>query len=164
VQQLIPFRISQISIGYRRSPLSVNRGRAGRLRAGDRVPDLPVRSRVAHGEAWQDRSLFNLLDPSRLTLLVVHPAGSDAVGADWCEAVRPWPIIRVVGIAPPEDAAPRARFEASFGRSGGVFLVRPDGYVGFAGGMYASEKDLDAYCRRWLTAQEPARAPERQAA
>jgi hypothetical protein len=153
VQQMVPFRVSQIAIGYRRSPLSVNHGRAGRLRAGDRVPDWPVLSRVTDGEAWQDRSLFGLLDPSRFTLLVVHPAGSDAVGVDFCEAVRPWPIIRVVGIAPPSDASARARFEASFGRSRGVFLVRPDGYIGFVGGKRASDKDLDAYCRRWLTAR-----------
>jgi 2-polyprenyl-6-methoxyphenol hydroxylase-like FAD-dependent oxidoreductase len=164
VQQLVPFRVSQIAIGYRRSPLSVNRGRAGRLRAGDRVPDQPVSSRVAHGDAWQDRSLFGLLDPSRFTLLIVHPVGSDAAGVDWCEAVRPWPVIRVVGIAPPSDASARARFEANFGRSRGVLLVRPDGYVGFVGGKRASDKHLDAYCRRWLTARESARAPERQAA
>ena len=158
MQQLIPVQVSQIAVGYRQSPLSVNRGRAGRLRAGDRVPDGPVLRRVAHGDAWQAGSLFGLLDPSRFTLLVVHPAGSDAVGADFCEAVRPWPVIRVVGIAPPLDASGRARFEASFGRSSGVFLVRPDGYLGFVGDEHASARHLAAYCRRWLT------APERQAA
>jgi 2-polyprenyl-6-methoxyphenol hydroxylase-like FAD-dependent oxidoreductase len=164
LQRLVPFRVSQIAIGYRRSPLSVNRGRPARLRAGDRVPDVRVRSRVAHGDAWQDRSLFELLDPSRFTLLVIHPERSDAAGVDWCGAVSPWPIIRIVGIAPPSDAAARARFEATFGRSRGVFLVRPDGYVGFAGGKRASGKDLAAYCRRWLTARETARAPEPRAA
>src|SRR5262249_61271460 len=120
----------------------------GRLRAGDRVPDARVRSRVAHGDAWQDRSLFELLDPSRFTLLVVHPEGSDGAGVDWCGAVSPWPVVRVVGIAPPSDAAARARFQATFGRSRGVFLVRRDGYVGFAGVKRASDDDLDAYCPR----------------
>jgi 2-polyprenyl-6-methoxyphenol hydroxylase-like FAD-dependent oxidoreductase len=153
----VPLRVSQLAIGYRRSPLSVNRGRAGRLRAGDRVPDALVRSRVAHGDDWREGFLFELLDPSRFTLLVVHPEGSDGAAVDWCDAVTPWPIIRIAGIARPSDAAARARFEATFGRSRGVFLVRPDGYVGFAGGKRASGKDLAAYCRRWLTEKGSAR-------
>lgn len=150
VQRIVPYRISQIAIGYRRSPLSAHHGRAGLLRAGDRVPDAPVLSRLAHGDAWQQRPLFGLLDPLRLTLLVVHPDTSDTPSVDWCGAVQPWPAIRVVGIAPPSDDAARARFHAIFGRSRGVLLVRPDGYVGFAGDDHASAGHLDAYCRRWF--------------
>jgi hypothetical protein len=45
-----------------------------------------------------------------------------------------------------------------------VFLVRPDGYLGFVGGKRASAEHLDEYCRRWLTARQEARTPERQAA
>jgi 2-polyprenyl-6-methoxyphenol hydroxylase-like FAD-dependent oxidoreductase len=156
LQRMVPFRVSQIAIGYRRSPLSAHHGRAGRLHAGDRVPDVPVLSRVAPGGAWQERPLFGLLDPLRWTLLVVHPEVSDAASDASGEAVRPWPAIRVVGIAPPSDAAARARFRATFGRSRGVLLVRPDGYVGFVGGEHASARHLDAYCRRWLIAGEPA--------
>jgi hypothetical protein len=115
------------------------------------VPDEPVLSRVAHGEAWQERSLFALLDPSRFTLLVVRPIDGDAaVNVDFCGVVGPWPVIRVVEIAAPPSASARARFDASFGRSKGVFLVRPDGYLGFVGGKRTSDKDLDGYCRRWL--------------
>lgn len=151
VQRSVPFRVSQIAVGYRHSPLSAHHGRAGRLRAGDRVPDLPVLARVAHGGAWEERPLFELLDPLHFTLLVVQPDHDGTAGVDWCGAVRPWPIIRVVGIsAPPGDAA-RARFDATLGRSRGVFLVRPDGYVGFAGGKHASARHLEPYCRRWLT-------------
>jgi 2-polyprenyl-6-methoxyphenol hydroxylase-like FAD-dependent oxidoreductase len=164
VQRLVPVRVSQISIRYRRSPLSVQHGHVGRLRAGDRVPDLEVLGRVAHGEAWQETSLFDVLDPDRFTLLVVHPEGSDAAGVDWCRAVEPWPLIRVVGIAPPPDEEERARFDAALGRSRGVLLVRPDGYVGFAGGKHASAAQLDAYCRRWLVTRESARAPAQPAA
>jgi 2-polyprenyl-6-methoxyphenol hydroxylase-like FAD-dependent oxidoreductase len=164
VRQIVPYRVSQIAIGYRRSPLSAHRGRAGRLHAGDRVPDLPVLSRVAHGEPWQERSLFGLLDPARFTLLVVHPGGSDAVTVDWCGAVQPWPIIRVVGIAPPLNDAAQSRFHTLFGRSRGVFLVRPDGYVAFVGGKHASATDLGAYCRRWLTTCDSARPLRQEAA
>jgi hypothetical protein len=77
--------------------------------------------------------------------------------------VRPSPDIRVVGIAPPSDDATRARFHAIFGRSRGVFLVRPDGYVGFAGGKHALAGHLDAYCRSWLIAREPVRAHQQAA-
>jgi 2-polyprenyl-6-methoxyphenol hydroxylase-like FAD-dependent oxidoreductase len=159
VQRLIPFRVSQLAVGYRRSPLSAHHGRAGRLRAGDRVPDLPVLSRIAHGAAWQETSLFGLLDPCHFTLLVVHTGRSDVANVDWCDAAQPWPVIRVVGIAPPSDDSARARFHAAFGRSRGVFLVRPDGYLAFVGGKRASDTHLAAYCRRWLTPREPARAP-----
>jgi 2-polyprenyl-6-methoxyphenol hydroxylase-like FAD-dependent oxidoreductase len=157
LQQIVPSRISQITIGYRRSPLSAHHGHAGHLRAGDRVPDLLVLSRAAHGDGWQEQLLFGLLDPLRFTLLVVHPETSDAASADWCEAVQPWPAIRVVGLAPSSDDAARARFHAILGRSRGVLLVRPDGYVGFVGGKHASARHLDAYCRRWLITREPAR-------
>lgn len=153
VQRGVPFRISQIAIGYRRSPLSAHHGRAGGLRAGDRVPDLPVLAKVAHGGAWEERSLFELLDPRAFTLLVVRPDG-DGVAVDWCDAVRAWPIIRVVGLAPPTADSARSRFDATLGRSRGVFLVRPDGYVGFAGAKNASAAHLQAYCRRWLTPQK----------
>jgi 2-polyprenyl-6-methoxyphenol hydroxylase-like FAD-dependent oxidoreductase len=158
-QKMVPFRISQLAVGYRASPLSGHQGRAGRLHAGDRVPDLTVRSRTAHGEGWRERTLFDLLDPSRFTLLVVGE-DSGAASADWCSAVQPWePLIRIARIAPPQDDASRHRFQAAFGESNGLLLVRPDGYVGFVGGKHASPRHLQAYCRRWLTERQPAPAP-----
>ncbi len=67
------------------------------------------------------------------------------------------------GRAAPRTSAARA-VRGELRRSPGVLLVRPDGYVGFAGGKRASAEHLDAYCRRWLTAREAAGAPEREAA
>jgi 2-polyprenyl-6-methoxyphenol hydroxylase-like FAD-dependent oxidoreductase len=152
LRESLVLRMSQLAVGYRPSPLSEHHGRAGRLRAGDRVPDLRVRSRIAHGEGWQGRTVFELLDPLRFTLLVSRP--QDSAGADWCSAVQPWePLIGIAEIAPALDDADRARFRAVFGDSNGVFLVRPDGYVGFEGGKHASPKHLEAYCGRWLTAR-----------
>ncbi len=148
VQRIVPFRISQLAVAYRRSPMSTQRGRAGRLHAGDRVPDVPVHCRTGHGGEWQERSLFELLDPGKFTLLVVHAAGVD--GVDWCGAVRPWPVVRVVGIAPPSSSGDLERFTRTFGRTSCVVLVRPDGYVGFAGGKHATPAHLAEYCRRWL--------------
>ena len=155
-QDTIATRMSQIAIGYRDSPLSATTCRRA-LHAGDRVPDLPVRYRSDRGDGWQERTLFSLLDPSRFTLLAVRLAESAAAPADLYDAVQPWrPLIGVVELAPAPEAA-RERFQAVFGRSDGVFLVRPDGYVGFASGEHAWTRQLDAYCRLWLTAQTPNR-------
>jgi hypothetical protein len=158
VQETAAARMSQIALGYRGSPLSANHAHGGRLRAGDRVPDLPVRYRNGNGDFWTDHTLFGLLDPSRFVLLVVHPAEASAVATGPRDAVRPWAdIIRVVELAPLADDAARARFQRLFGRSD-VFLVRPDGYVGLAGGQHAGPQRLDTYCRRWLTTGEPTHA------
>jgi hypothetical protein len=81
----------------------------------------------------------------------VRSAESAAAPADLSDAAQPWRhLIGVVELAPAPEAA-RERFQAVFGRSDGVFLVRPDGYVGFASGEHAS-RQLDAYCRLWLSA------------
>src|SRR5258707_8948323 len=84
--------------------------------------------------------------------VAVHLPESKGATADSYDAVRPWrSLIGVVELAPAPEAA-RERFQAVFGRSNGVFLVRPDGYVGFASGEHAWTRQLDAYCRLWLTA------------
>jgi hypothetical protein len=147
VQNTMVTGMSQLAIGYRESPLSATYLQVG-LHAGDRVPDLPVRYREG-GAGWQKRTLFSLLDPSRFTLLAVRSA--ESAPADLYAAVQPWRhLIGVVDLAPAEAA--RERFRGVFGRSDGVFLVRPDGYVGFASGEPASARQLDAYCRLWLSA------------
>jgi hypothetical protein len=116
------------------------------------VPDLPVRYRSEGGAGWQEGTLFSLFDPSRFSLLAVRFAESAAAPADLYDAVQPWRhLIGCGGLAPAPEAA-RERFQAVFGRSGGVFLLRPDGYVGFASAEQASVRQLDAYCRTWLTA------------
>jgi FAD binding domain-containing protein len=53
-------RLGQIAASYRRRPLAKGGGRVGRLRAGDRVPDVHL----------PEGRLYDLLDPSRLTLIV----------------------------------------------------------------------------------------------
>jgi FAD binding domain len=150
-QDTIATRMCQLAIGYRDSPLSATYLQEG-LHAGDRVPDLPVRYHSEGGAGWQEKTLFSLLDPSRFTLLAVRSAESAAATADLYDAVQPWrPLIGVVELAPAPEAAGE-RFQAVFGRSNGVFLVRPDGYVGFASGEHAWTRQLDAYCRLWLSA------------
>jgi 2-polyprenyl-6-methoxyphenol hydroxylase-like FAD-dependent oxidoreductase len=159
-QDTIAARMGQLVIGYRGSPLSANHAPGGGLHAGDRVPDLPVRCHTAGGDGWQEKALFGLLDPSRFMLLAVHFAESAAAPAHLYDVMQPWrQLVGVALLAPAPDDAARARFQSVFGRSGGVFLVRPDGYVGFAGGEHVSAQHLDAYCRRWLTAPAQGDAP-----
>src|SRR5258708_952109 len=150
-QDTIATRMCQLAIGYRDSPLSATYLQEG-LHAGDRVPDLPLRYHSEGGADWQERTLFSLLDPSRFTLLSVRSAESAAAPADLYDALQPWRhLIGAVELAPAPEAA-RERFQAVFGRSNGVFLVRPDGYVGFASGAHAWARQLDAYCSLWLSA------------
>jgi 2-polyprenyl-6-methoxyphenol hydroxylase-like FAD-dependent oxidoreductase len=150
-QDTIATRMCQLAIGYRESPLSATYLQEG-LHAGDRVPDLPARYHSEGGAGWREKTLFSLLDPSRFTLLAVRSAESVAATADLYDAVQPWRrLIGVVELAPVPEAD-RERFQAVFGRSNGVFLVRPDGYVGFASGDHAWTRQFDAYCRLWLSA------------
>jgi hypothetical protein len=156
-QDTVATGMAQLAIGYRNSPLSANQLQEG-LHAGDRVPDLPVRYHTDDGAGWQEKTLFSLLDPSRFSLLAVRFAESAAVPADLWDAVQPWShLIGVVELAPAEAA--RERFHTVFGRSDGVFLVRPDGYVGFASGEQAWTQQFDAYCRLWLSAPAQVHIP-----
>ena len=151
VQENGTAQMSQIALGYRDSPLSANHVHGGDLHAGDRVPDLPVRVPYAL-VGWDDR-LFGLLDPSRFVLLIVHPTDSEPMPVGVRDAVRDWDdLIGVVELAPAADDPSRARFQSAFGRSGGAFLVRPDGYIGLTAGNHAAPRVLEEYCRRWLIA------------
>lgn len=153
VQKNATARMSQIALGYRDSPLSADLAHDGGLYAGDRVPDFRVRTRSNGG--WRDEALSTVLDPSRFVLLVVCPDEAGTPPPSLTDVVRPWAgLISTVNISAAADEAPRARFQETFGRSAGVFLVRPDGYVGLAAGEPAAVGHLRAYCRRWLTAPE----------
>lgn len=95
----------QLGLGYREGPLSA--GRAGALVAGDRAPD---------GPAGDGRRLFDVFRGPHFTLLIV--------GAD----TEP----------PAFDGSSSAavhvhRTDAYEAYGKGLFLIRPDGYIGWAG-------------------------------
>ncbi len=136
--------ISQLSIRYRRSPLSVEgrpRLRRG-PRAGDRLPDGPV---TVDGTR---STLHGRLSPTQFALLLCGPADS---WTDHDPGVE-WPQVQCVRLSasarPGVSADPTG---LALGRLGlgeddvAHYLVRPDGYVGYrAGGT-----DLDGL-RRYL--------------
>ena len=145
-------RMSQIAISYRDSPLSANHVHGAALHAGDRVPNLSVMHRRTGGDSREETVLFRVLDPSRFTLLVVHPAESSGPPADLFDTLRPWrEYLTAVDLGPPQADAARASFQSVFGSSGSVYLIRPDGHIGFAGSQHAAARHLEAYCRQWLT-------------
>ncbi|MFF9572774.1 FAD-dependent monooxygenase [Streptomyces sp. NPDC014685] len=100
--------VQQLGLGYRTGPLSV--GRAGALHSGDRAPD---------GPAGGGRRLFDVFRGPHFTLL--------AVGPDTALPVLPLPdgaLLRT------HRTDAHEAYEA-YGK--GLFLVRPDGYIGWAG-------------------------------
>ncbi|HEY9372732.1 FAD-dependent oxidoreductase [Streptomyces sp.] len=101
--------VQQLGLGYRDSSLAVETRRAladGALRAGDRAPDGP----------YDGGRLFDAFRGPHFTLLAVdtEPPAEAPVGAG--ESVR---TVRLGAYEP---------------YGSGLFLIRPDGYVGWAGG------------------------------
>ncbi|NUK34535.1 FAD-dependent oxidoreductase [Streptomyces lunaelactis] len=100
----------QLGLGYRGGPLAM--GSAGALEAGDRAPDGPLPD---------GRRLFDLFRGPHFTLLAV---GTD-IGLEPLDAELEAELERA--------QAHVHRIDAYEPYGKGLFLVRPDGYVGWAG-------------------------------
>lgn len=143
--------MSQVALGYRDSPLSENHGHSGSLRAGDRMPDMPVRLRSDGG--WVETHLHRTFDPSHLTLVVAGPERASCPS----ELRASTPNGRLVEIAPSGSPDEQA-FTAVFGRSGSAVLVRPDGYAGVVSPVASAAAHIRAYHQRWFVTAKPAGA------
>jgi hypothetical protein len=128
--------VSQVAINYRSSSLSETKSAPGELRAGDRVPDHNV---VVDGGDSSPVPLYTLLDPSSLTLLIVGEAPGQAPSSGWP------PSMKIVRVRAAEGRANQPSFLQSFGTASGLFAVRPDAYVGFAGEIHHSTE-----LRQWF--------------
>jgi hypothetical protein len=144
VQENATAGMSQVALNYRDSSLSENHSHGGALRAGDRVPDMPVRLR-SDGD-WEETTLLSALDASHLTLVAAVPDGTTLPSS--LKACVP--ESRFVEIA--ADAKDAARFETTFGKAGAAVLVRPDGYAGLMSPISSAADHLAAYRRKWLSA------------
>ncbi len=150
------FRIvSQLSINYRRSPLSVEgrpRLRRG-PRAGDRVPDAPV---TVDGTP----STFHAeLSPTQFDLLLCGPVHA------WTDRdpISEWPQVQLARLSTTEGPGVWADRTGLAMRRLGIghqdtahYLIRPDGYVGYR----ARGTDLEglrAYLRSVFSASAPSR-------
>lgn len=141
VQHLATGLISEVVSNYRASSLSQTSHAPGSLKAGDRLPDLPGLG-----------DLYGQLNPSLFTLLVTP--GKFEIPR---ESLTPWEgLLQIHKIEPPRDA-PEAnpQFEQCFGNKAGLFLVRPDSYLGFVGSGSDFSALLD-WLNRWLP---PAASP-----
>ena len=144
--------VGELATDYRGGPLSASCGGPGDLHSGDSVPDLRVLACDADAPADalpRETGLHELVDPSRLTLLFTCAAAADP--PSWQE-LAPWrSLVLAHRIAPgsdrPED---RSRFTELFGGRG-VFIVRPDLYVAFAGRRRATGR-LASWLARWFPA------------
>ncbi|WP_417801533.1 FAD-dependent monooxygenase [Streptomyces aureoversilis] len=124
----------QLTLGYRTGPLAreLRRGlpegadsSEDVLRAGDRAPDAPCTD--ASGAPF---SLFDAFRGPHFTLLDL--TGSDAEGEPAAAAVADVEWVRTyrIGGAAPDLIDAGGHAKAAYGT--GLFLVRPDGYVGLA--------------------------------
>jgi 2-polyprenyl-6-methoxyphenol hydroxylase-like FAD-dependent oxidoreductase len=126
------YATSELGISYHGcSWLCVDDGPAARPRAGDRAPDGPL----------GNRRLFEVLDPTRFTLLVF--SDSDVAPAIVPELPPDVAVVDVNRATDPSRALTR-RYDA--GR-GALVLVRPDGHIGLRGGL-ASHTALMSFLRK----------------
>jgi 2-polyprenyl-6-methoxyphenol hydroxylase-like FAD-dependent oxidoreductase len=135
VQENATERMSQLSLNYRESPLSVSDHPAGDLRAGDRVPNLAVNLVGGGGNAQQEArplELFSLFSPDRFTLLFTNLKNAAETHQSAQKLLAPWKdLFETSSVAPSQEKD--ARFKKLFGTEPGVTLVRPDGYAAFTG-------------------------------
>jgi hypothetical protein len=113
--------VSETAIEYRSSSIVSDLGSDGHLRAGDRLPDLPLQNRIVRSSLLQDwtapkHRVFGLnLDPDDIETMK-----------------RDLPNAEVVGVATSDFYDEGRRL---LGDDGKVFVLRPDGYVGFRARM-----------------------------
>ena len=156
--------ISQTRIRYRHSALSTEAHGAARLpasapRAGDRAPDV---------ELTPDKRISDLLRGPHHTLLLLGGRStalierftqlSTEVSARYGALVRPV-LIRLPGAQPAlgevdERGAAHERYGAD---PGAIYLVRPDGHIGFRGAETDIETVRAALRTRFLVPDAPRR-------
>jgi hypothetical protein len=136
----------QLGLNYRSGPLSVDeRGAVGEgvTRAGDRAPDAQLTDGV--GAVVR---LFDIFRGPHFTLLTLGAAAPPALNGKYRDAVRSCRIVApgsrtVDGSALIDVAGQVHRIYGS-----GVIVVRPDGYLGYAGP--AGSNGVQAYLDRFF--------------
>jgi 2-polyprenyl-6-methoxyphenol hydroxylase-like FAD-dependent oxidoreductase len=153
VQDNASEHMSQLALNYRESPLSVPGGNSGELRAGDRLPDLPVTLLHSEGSSeTQPRpaTIFSLLNPSFFTLLYCNLPDPAKTHSEVQSAIEPWLHMmrgQLIATIRGDD-----NFKKYLGSSPLIILVRPDGYAAFIGSENSIGK-LAEYCDKWLLSQ-----------
>ncbi|MFC4453659.1 FAD-dependent monooxygenase [Deinococcus sonorensis] len=134
VRRLLFLTVSQTRLHYPASPLS--QGAVGRVRGGQRLPWVPQ----ADG-----RSNFDRLRSLSWQVHTYGPPAPDVLS--WC-AQQALPL----HVFPTTSASRRAGLDPL-----GIYLMRPDGYVGLALPTF-DRAALDRYVARWVHVPPPAPA------
>jgi len=146
--------LSEISIAYPHSPITVDqRDKKGTLRAGDRAPNVLVRTR----EGAEPQPLFEIFTSQRPILLVLAAKlEAAAVERQWGEVavllsggyqemIEAYLVTEKAASGSEQEARQilhdftgelHQRYEAE---QGGLVLIRPDGYIGFWGPFGTTE-------------------------
>jgi len=139
--------LSQVRVHYRDSPMNQADRRAGRLRAGDRVPDVDLRPVGTH--LPERIRLYEMLDLARLTLLVTDP-GIDVDSLSrglkfWDDVVT---VVRAtVECAQPDMRGLDVRLAADLAAYRGLIVIRPDSYLA---ALPDSPSALIAWLETWF--------------
>lgn len=143
VQRRMVRKLTQLDMHYRGRRLSVDAGRVGRLRAGDRAPDVVLVDPADGGRS----TLFSHLQAGRFVALAFG-TGDDAGLEE---------VLRRRGVTLVRAALGRAELTRLYApRPGSLLLVRPDGYLGYVGP--ADARRVAAYLDAlWGAAEQPAR-------
>jgi 3-(3-hydroxy-phenyl)propionate hydroxylase len=159
--------VSELSIQYRRSPLSLERMLDGGPRAGERAPDALVHVVDGPlGQAPYTARLFDLHDPATFTLFLFVAVDATDEGHERDAAVELGRFaakveaalqgrVRTWRVGDTEEAIDAAGETASslnfaYGRTRPCFyLIRPDGYVAARGRPLTDGQALLRYCGDW---------------
>ncbi|MBV9374132.1 MAG: FAD-dependent monooxygenase [Alphaproteobacteria bacterium] len=136
--------ISGIAVNYRHSPIVEDHaGRAGGLAAGDRAPDAPVTA--ARGGTAQ--RLYELFAQHRHVLLLLGDpeANMAATPPRYPEEVFSKYQIVPAGISGGDYVDRDGVVARRYGSAPAIYLIRPDGYVGFRGDWDSATKRLPNY-------------------
>lgn len=124
VQQKGAEMISEVAHTYHGTALAGMGSAVGSLKAGDRIPnwDLEVTAVSSNGNDKRCTTIYQLLDPSSLTLLLINGTGKSSGDHIYHPMLNTWNI-----------SSGDARFSKIFGIAPAFILVRPDAYIGISG-------------------------------
>jgi 2-polyprenyl-6-methoxyphenol hydroxylase-like FAD-dependent oxidoreductase len=153
VQENSTERMSQLSLNYRESPLSLADSRPGEIHAGDRIPDMPLVQLSKPGEDAHETptSLFRLLNPNRFTLLYTNIASPEKTQEQVQSLLSPWKHL-VEGYHVSRTPENERVFKHVFGTDPAILLIRPDSYLAFTGSEH-SVPALAKYLEHWFPTQ-----------